>query len=335
MTRADQLNAFLRHSGHAKAQRIPLAGDASSRRYERLIDSDRSWILMDDPSDTPAPLKAFIRIANHLRALGLSAPNILDADLDHGFLLLEDLGDDVFARKVQQDRTEEDTLYLAAVDVLSPIQSAKRPDNIPQYGPAEMAKATDLAFQWYQHKPNPDLTAAATNAMALLQTLLEQDARPPVLSLRDFHAENLIWLPDREGNARVGLLDFQDAVATHPLYDLVSLTRDARRDVGADLARKCLIRFAENTGQAAEDLEQSAAILAVQRNLRILGIFARLSRLHNKPHYIDLVPRVWGMLQRDLEQPAFTPIREALLPLLPPPDHDLLEHLRTPCPMPS
>ncbi|WP_424943613.1 aminoglycoside phosphotransferase family protein [Aliiroseovarius crassostreae] len=335
MSRAENLTAFLARSGFADAKRVSLTGDASSRRYERLYQGAESWIVMDDPSEDRSGFFSFIRVADVLTRKDLSPPAIIAEDHTHGFLVLEDLGDAVFARDVERDASLENSLYFAATDLLMPLHDGPEPADVPAYGPVEMALATYLAFLWYQLEVKTELSDRAKTAINMLQSLLADEHVTPVLTLRDYHAENLIWLPDRQGHRRVGLLDFQDAVASHPLYDLISLTRDVRRDVSPELVIACLGRYAANTGQDIKMLEPSAALIAVQRNLRILGVFARLSRLYQKPQYVDLIPRVWRMLMEDLSNPALHPLRDVLVPLLPDPTPEFLNKLKVPCPTPS
>lgn len=335
MTRAKQKAAFLAVQGVATAQLRPLAGDASARRYDRLSHNGQSLVLMDDPSETSQPIRSFLSIATHLRNIGLSAPEVIAADIPNGFLLMEDLGDAIFAREVLCDPNLEEGLYCAATDVIHTLHNAPPPDGIAAYDARDMARATDLAFLWYQENPPTEISDQARAVMDLFHDLLRGIDTVPALSLRDYHAENLLWLPERHYEARVGLLDFQDAVVTHPIYDLVSLIRDARRDVSPGVAQSCLTRFAKAKGMSAEEAQFAAALIAVQRNLRILGIFARLSRQMGKPGYIDLIPRVWEMLVQDLQHPELSGLRDQLIPLLPRPTADFLNQLRVPCPTPS
>ncbi|WP_246534584.1 aminoglycoside phosphotransferase family protein [Aliiroseovarius lamellibrachiae] len=334
MMRAELIASFLGENGLAKASRTPLAGDASARRYERITQPPTRFILMDDATGNQAAILAFVSIAAHLRGLGLSAPEIFASDIPNGLILMEDLGDAVFAREVGRDPSVEIRLYSAAIDVFTPLHGAPAPTGIPTFDPCTMASATDVAFQWYRQDTGQSLGDGALSAMECLKTALEAVARPPVLSLRDYHAENLIWLPDRTGPARVGLLDFQDAVLTHPIYDLISLTRDARRDVSDQISQVLLSRYASHTQQDLADVTHAAAVVATQRNLRILGVFARLSKQMGKPGYITFIPRVWRMLQEDLTHPDLAPLKRTLNELLPPPDDHLLTCLRTPCPTP-
>ena len=335
MIRAELISAFLSKNGLGTATRSPLAGDASARRYERITKPSDRFILMDDASGNLPAINAFVSIATHLRGLGLSAPEIFAHDLPNGFVLMEDLGDAVFAREIAQDARRERPLYSAAIALFGPLHAAAPPPNTPAFDARIMANATDVAFQWYQNDVRDEIGLEARHAMEVLQSALQAVALPPVLALRDFHAENLIWLPERTGHARVGLLDFQDAVLTHPIYDLVSLIRDARRDVSPDVAQMLLSQYATLTRQNMDEVSHSAAVISIQRNLRILGVFARLSRQMDKPSYVDLIPRVWRMLQEDLNHPELQPLAENLRPLLPPPTDDFLDRLRMPCPMPS
>ncbi|MEP5757966.1 MAG: phosphotransferase [Litoreibacter sp.] len=309
------MQGFLTDVGWGAATATPLAGDASSRRYVRLKHQHQSAILMDAGPNSGEDLTRFAMIAHHLRGLSLSAPNVL-AQADDRFLLLEDLGDRVFASEILAAPRSEISLYQTALDALSIVQDNPPPQKLPPYGPSEMGAATDLAFIWYA----PDLQPHKAELTARLADLLKTHlAGPLVMCLRDFHAENLIWLPERNGAAQAGLLDFQDAVLCHPAYDIASLLIDARRDVSVE-ARENLISYAANkSGQTAQRLALQIALCSAQRNLRILGIFARLASRDNKPHYADLLPRVWSNFVSDLSNPILSPIRNELLKRLPSP----------------
>lgn len=307
--------AFLAAAGWAGAARLPLAGDASSRRYERLIRPDGVHaILMLTEAGSLGP---FLRIAAHLEALGLSTPQIFADDDDSGLMLLEDLGDGLFARQLEADPSRETEFYLAATDLLIALQAAPPPE-APDYG-AEAMVAAIAPLADYAAGAEP-LQAALAEAFAALPDW------QPVLALRDYHAENLFWLPERRGLARVGLIDFQDAVLSHPLYDLVSLSRDIRRNVAPETAAAMLARFGKARGEAPEALAQAAATVAVQRNLRILGIFARLIG-SGKPRYAQFLPAVWERLMEDLAHPALDTLRQTALAHLPPPEPDLIKRL--------
>jgi N-acetylmuramate 1-kinase len=322
-----QIGAFLRRAGWGTAQRRPLAGDASNRRYLRLFDdTGATAVLMDAPPDRGEDVRPFLTIARHLASIGLSAPAVLAEDARAGLLLLEDLGDGLFAR-LATDPALEATLYVAAAETLAALHALPPPEGLVRFTPDTMADLARLIFDWYASG-----TEGGEELVSLLKEALARTApAPTVLSLRDFHAENLLWLPDRAGPARVGLLDFQDAVIAHPAYDLVSLLHDARRDVHDATRAATIRRFLDLTGQDAAPFMAAAAALSAQRNLRILGVFARLAGRDGKTGYLRFLPRVWRNLHRDLEHPALSRLRAAALRLLPPPESFLNEAR---CPVP-
>lgn len=323
--------AFLARAGWGTARRAFLAGDASARRYERLWRGDETAVLMDAPPGMGEEIAPFVRIAEHLRALGLSAPARLAEAPDAGFLLLEDLGDDVFARVLERQPEREEELYRAAVDVLAVVQEHPAPDNLPDLGPADWAEAAALALDVYARAALGRAEGRAAFCAALGDCLSRYADGPRVMILRDYHAENLIWLPQRTGVRRVGVLDFQLAQMGQPVYDLVSLCQDARRDVAPATEAAMLAHFAERTGQAADRLGPAFAVIGAQRALRILGVFARLALEAGKPRYLALMPRVYAQLQRNLEHPALAPLVPLCARLVPPPTPDVLEGIARRC----
>ena len=318
---------FLNRAGWGDSTRAKLAGDASNRSYDRLTAHDGTpAVLMKAPADKGEDTRPFIRITNHLRAAGLSAPRILAEDVEHGFLLLEDLGDDLFARVLERQPDLEMTLYTAATDVLLDLHQHPLPEDLKPYGPI-MAEMGALAVKWYA-----DNAGAVAAFRAELVTVLSHLSRAkPVLIQRDYHAENLLWLPRRTGSARVGLLDYQDAMSGHPAYDLVSMLQDARRDVSPTVQDAMIRHYADAAGLDEPTFRADCAILGAQRNLRILGVFARLCLHYAKPHYVDLIPRVWNHLQVDLAHPILTDLRRAVDELLPPPTPERLATLKAAC----
>jgi len=317
---------FLSSAGWDTAERRLLAGDASARCYWRLVRGAERAVLMQAPPD--GSCAAFARIARHLSGLGLSAPAILAAELDAGLMLLEDFGDAVYAREISRDPALEMPLYAAATDMLLELHRSAPPKGLTQVDSATMSTLAGPALDFYVHL---GATAPAADHAALASQLawaLAPHDGPRVLSLRDFHAENLIWLPDRQGAARVGLLDFQDAVAAHPAYDMVSMLRDARRDVAPDVARAMTARYVAGAGIDPERFGAAMAANGAQRNLRILGIFARLSLSLGKPQYLELIPRVWQHLQADLAHPDLAQLRSFLAETLPEPGPAHLNRLR-------
>lgn len=327
------LSRLLASAGWHDATRKPLAGDASNRRYERLTARDgRTAVLMDADPARGEDVRPFTAIARHLSSLGLSAPAILAEDETHGFLLLEDLGDDLFARVAARDTAAEPELYAAAVDLLAELHRAAPPATLAAYDAPTMAGLACLPFEWYLPAVGPRAADADIAAFrAELETRLAEAAPPSVLILRDFHAENLLWLPERRGAARVGLLDFQDARRGHPAYDLVSLLEDARRDVPETLARDMIARYVTLAGADPVAFTRAYALVGAQRNLRIVGVFARLCVRDGKPGYLPMLPRVWGHLMRDLAHPDLATLRTMCLNLLPPPSTDLLDRIARQC----
>lgn len=325
--RAMAIAAFLEDAGWTGATRRVLAGDASNRRYDRLTASDGTRaVLMDAPSETGETITPFVTIARHLRAQGLSAPAIMAEDAAQGFLLLEDLGDSVFAQVIERDPGTETALYERAVDLLVLLHELPSPKGLSHYDPQALGEAVEMTGEWYGG--GSDLGARLGAEVRRLAEALAPET--DVLVLRDYHAENLIWMPDRRGIAAVGLLDFQDALIGHPAYDLMSLLRDIRRTVSPDLVPHLMTRYATATGQDAADFSQAAALMGAQRNLRILGIFARLCLRDGKPGYLQMIPQVWRQLQIDLTQPALTDLAD-LARVLPEPDTAMLDEMRTRC----
>lgn len=331
--RKADLAAFIARAGWGRAKRKSLAGDASNRRYDRLEQPDgMNAVLMDAPPSKGENVRPFIRIARYLTGIGLSAPRIFALDETNGFLLIEDLGDDLFARLLADDQTAEKRLYKAAIDVLIHLHRAP-PPALPAYDTATMAPLAALAFDWYQFGATGqvDAGAQADFTAAFSDLLTPLDAMPRVLVQRDYHAENLLWLPDRRGAARVGLLDFQDAMLGHPAYDLVSVLQDARRDVDPALEQRMITYFLDQTPQDADDFKTAYAVLGAQRNLRILGVFTRLCLRDGKAHYVDLIPRVWGHIQINLAHPALASVTDILHAALPDPTPEVLSRLTSKC----
>lgn len=324
---------FLQKAGWGDATRAALAGDASNRRYERLTGANgEKAVLMDAPPAKGEYTRPFCRIARHLSDLGLSAPKILAEDATHGFLLLEDLGDALFARVLEDAPHMETELYTAATDVLVNLHHHSAPDDLALYDPKIMAEMAALAWRWYLRGAGASYEEKARDFAAKFETILAEHASEcDVLIQRDYHAENLLWLPDRSGVARVGLLDFQDAMAGHRAYDLVSMLQDARRDVSPATEDAMIAHYTAATGLDPQAFRAAYHVLGAQRNLRILGVFARLSLHFGKPHYVDFIPRVWGLLLRDLAHPALAPLSDHVLEDLPEPTDTVLQRLKDQC----
>jgi aminoglycoside/choline kinase family phosphotransferase len=277
-------------------------------------------------------VRPFVAVAEHLAGLGFSAPQIYERDTEAGFLLIEDLGDALYARLLAAAPRQEAELYSAAVDLLADLAAPPLPGFLRPYAP-DLVPLACLSFDWYQRGATGAVSATARVefAEAFSEALARLPQRPDVLIQRDYHAENLIWLPERQGTARVGLLDFQDARSGHPVYDLVSLLEDARRDVGRETVAACRTGFRARSGLDAAEFDYACATIALQRNLRIVGVFARLSLHYGKPHYVDLIPRVWRAIESDLTHPDLAPVAAVLRPALPVPGAEILARLKALC----
>ena len=312
-TRKRALAAFLDECGWEDARLAPLAGDASFRRYYRLGSNGRRAVLMDAPPPQE-DVVPYVTVAQLLRRLGFSAPEVFAEDRTAGFLLIEDFGDDTYTRLLDRG-ADERALYTLAVDTLIELQRAVEaygsPD-LPAYDAERLLGEAALLVDWYAPAALGERLSDARRDeyLGLWRTVLPQAAlRDDTLVLRDYHVDNLMLLPDRTGVRGCGLLDFQDAVCGPPSYDLVSLLEDARRDVPADLRRRMTERYlAAFPALDRAAFLRSAAILAAQRNLKILGIFARLWKRDGKPGYLIHIPRIWRLLEQELTHPALEPI---------------------------
>ena len=291
---------------------------------------------MDAAPELGEDVRPFCLIADHLLSVGLSPPRILAQDLSAGLLLIEDLGDDLLARVIQSNKSQEIELYRAATDVLVTLHATPVPTGLETYSPDVMAERAGLAFTKYRAAATGEPAPQDFNRfLTLFEDILHRETRGrPVLILRDYHAENLLWLPDRPPPNNIGLLDFQDAMKGHPAYDLMSLLQDVRREVSPGVEAMMIDRYLTETGADPHLFRTAYAVLAAQRHLRVLGVFARLCTEYGKPHYLDLIPRVWNLLMGALEHPALAPVSEMIRQSLPKPDTEVLSNLRAQCPTP-
>ncbi|HEX8442531.1 MAG TPA: phosphotransferase [Allosphingosinicella sp.] len=309
MTPPANAPTFLAQHGWEGAEIQPLAGDASFRRYFRVLSEGRRAVLMDAPPPHEDP-RPFVAVAEWLAQAGLSAPRILARDLERGLLLLDDLGDSRLRETLDIAPEREIELYEIAVDLLvhlhrQPPMSGLRPHGLDQW-----LDEVSLFPDWYCPAVGLDVDGAGfRDAWTAVLRPVANDGRAPVTVLRDFHAENIMLVDGRAGVEHFGLLDFQDAVAGHAAYDLASVLEDARRDVTPSVERAMLKRYKEAAGEG-ERFEAAYWALAAQRNTRILGVFTRLWKRDNKPHYTNFQPRMWGLLERNLAHPALGPVRD-------------------------
>lgn len=314
--RAELLKVFLQNTRWQDCTSTALPADASARRYHRLHNATESVILMDAPPESGEDVKPFIEIATYLETIGISAPGILKADQDSGYLLLEDLGFDDIIKSLDTNPSCETLLYQAATDVLVHLRNQK-PPSLKSMTPSVGGGMVRIVGEHYvqSNHLSDDLSGAISEA-------LERHCGPPdILALRDFHAENLIWRPSKSGISRMGVLDFQDAFLAPDGYDLASLVRDARRDVSSECTAQTLRYFAKATSQSFSDVERAVSVLSVQRNLRILGVFGRLIRTKGKTKYINFLPRVWSHILADAQHPVLTRLHGIISKGIPEPTH--------------
>ena len=297
--------AFLNAHGWGGAAVRPLAGDASFRRYFRVERQGRTAVLMDAPPDKEDS-RPFLAIGKHLDALGFSAPQPLAVDLEQGLVLLEDFGDARVNPVLAADAGAEPDIYAAAVDILAELHRHP-PGDVPPYSKAEYLREARLFPDWYLPAVGLAEAPGYDDAWAPLWPALS--TLPPVLVLRDYHADNLMLL-DRPGLKRLGLLDYQDALAGHPAYDLASLLQDIRRTVSPALEAEMIDRYiAARSGLDAAAFRTAYAILAAQRNIKILGVFTRLYVRDGKPGYPGFHPRLWELVNANLGHPALAPVK--------------------------
>ncbi|MFL6932995.1 MAG: tRNA (adenosine(37)-N6)-threonylcarbamoyltransferase complex ATPase subunit type 1 TsaE [Xanthobacteraceae bacterium] len=343
-TRIERLTVirrFLEEAGFGTAERMPVQGDASTRAYERLALGERRAILMNAPHRPDGPplrgglpysrlvhlaedVKPFVAMARALRERGFSAPAVQAADLEAGLLILEDFGSEPVVAGDPPLAIEE--RYAAGVDLLVALHQLTLPEvlpvsprieyRLPRYDLDAFLIEAELLLDWYlpQHGAQPDAAAREEFAALWREALAAAVAAPATWVLRDYHSPNLLWLAQRQGIARVGLLDFQDALLGPPAYDVVSLLQDARVDVPESIEVGLLSRYikARRAHDRTFDLNkffQQYAVVGAQRATKILGIFSRLAKRDGKPQYLRHQPRIWRNLRRSLSHPELKPLK--------------------------
>ena len=300
--------AFLARAGWEHAAILPLAGDASFRRYFRVVDGARRAVLMDAPPPHEDP-RPFILVAEHLQSQGFATPHILARDLEQGLVLIEDFGDLRVKEHLEEAAADEVGVYTRAVDLLADLHRLPAASSLPPYDRAVYQREAGLLTEYYCPAIGLSVDGEGyARAWDAVLPIVEHSASPAVTVLRDYHAEN-IMLIDRPEARGLGLLDFQDALAGHPAYDLVSLLQDARRDVSPALETAMLDHY-RAVAAPPTDFDAAYAVLGAQRNAKIIGIFTRLWKRDGKPRYLSFLPRMWGLLERDLAHPALAPVAE-------------------------
>jgi aminoglycoside/choline kinase family phosphotransferase len=317
LTREQLKVNFISTNNLSAAQVKALPADASFRSYSRLTLDERSYLLMDAPPNHET-VQPFVDVAQYLLAIGLSAPQILAIDVENGFLLIEDFGNNVFAKIFAQrpnelDHLSENHIYEQAINALIWLQKADCPKFLPVYDETLLIQEVKLFTQWYlptiygqkiEERAEAEFIEIWQKLIPLTQILA------PVTVLRDYHAENLIWLDNRVGKNKVGIIDFQDAVIGSPIYDIVSLLEDARRDVPPAIATNIINYYLQHMPHISrKDFLACYAILGAKRNCKIIGFCARKAIRDNNATYLKLLPRVWGYLENDLKHPLLAPLK--------------------------
>ncbi len=322
MGRASEIQKFLMSNGWGAAVRTMLAGDAGNRRYERLADPVRGRaVLMDADPRMGEDIGPFLKIAKHLSDCSLSAPKIFAENRSLGLILMQDFGDSLLFNIAEESPSLELESYRIALAALDQLHQNSPPSGVGSYMAADMAEAAGTTLGWYC-----SAELAAKVNVELLHQLKELDWSSPVLVLRDYHAQNLIYRHEEAGLAKMGLLDFQDAQLGHPLYDAASLIHDARRTLNPAVATQLKKGLALKYGRS-DDFSHAFSTLSAQRNLRVLAVFARLCLRDGKPEYLDLMPRVWDNLWQDLKHPRLSELAK-LCRVLPKPSSTFQSHLR-------
>jgi aminoglycoside/choline kinase family phosphotransferase len=346
LQRSEALARLLEETGFAAAERTPLAGDASTRRYERLALPGRRAILMDAPrsaESAPCPLgatpaerrtmgwnatarlaasrvEAFVAVAAYLESIDLAPPEIYGADCEAGYAVIEDLGDSLYAQVIPQG-ADEIVLYEEAARVLAHVHRAEAPARLQgkagatwpllEYDALALEVNADLFVEWLPRVAEVQIDDAARAQWEKVRDGLIVKALgfPRAFTIRDYHAENLLWLPERSGLKRVGLLDFQDAVRGWRAWDFAMLLHDARRDVSPAASEAAIRAYLDASGASEAEFRRELAVLGAINAMRILGVFSRLAGRDGKQRYLTFMPREWGHLARTLAHPALADAR--------------------------
>jgi N-acetylmuramate 1-kinase len=345
----DTISRIMTQAGFAGAVRDPLAQDASTRSYERIHHEGRSAILMKAPpgnegSNPPCPpgadeetrkalgwnalsrlaasrVEAFVAVGDHLSAHGFSAPKVLAADASAGVAVIEDLGNDLYANVIAEGRADEVALYSVAGETLAALHAIAPPPSLPSpLGPwpildfdrIALRENANLFVEWTPKFLGSSSVGAAEMAQwsAIRDDLIDEIlTQPRAFTLRDYHAENVLWLPQRDGIARVGLLDFQDAVHGYRAWDFAMLLHDARRDVSPAAHSAAVRAYLDGTGASEADFARELAIQGAINALRILGIFSRLVGRDGKQRYREFMPREAGHLAAVMGHPRLKDLK--------------------------
>ena len=317
--RINQINDFLKSNKIETKNLIPIKNDASFRKYFRV---DKK-ILMDADPNFGEDVSSFININHLLTDFRLNVPEIYSIDKENGFLLLEDLGENIFSKILNSENEEQ--LYKQAIEVLAEIYKKNLEEFsnfsfLEKYSIEKLQDESQLFIEWYLKKyldiditdtDIQDFKEIISKIFNALNTNFEK------LVLRDYHVDNLILQNSKSGLKKVGILDFQDAVIGSSSYDLISIVEDVRRPISNDLKNKLIKYFIDLTGYEVNQLEKELAFYSVQRNLKILGIFSRLNLRDNKPRYILYNDNAWKYIESNLDNPTMINLKIWLRKILP------------------
>ncbi|NRB10706.1 MAG: phosphotransferase [Rickettsiaceae bacterium] len=295
------INSYFNNNDNLSLQQ--LKGDASVRKYFRIVTENKSYIVMDCPPGL-CKVEPFIKIAKHFSQIGISAPEIIHTDIKNGFIILEDFGDITIKQYIEQKNDKnfkQEFLYLI-IDLLIIIQNNDLPNDLKLYDNQALIKELDIFLSWYPQITGKILTDSEISEYKdIWQHILSlQEAMPKTLVFRDYHTENMMHLATRGGINQLGLLDFQDAVIGSPIYDLVSILEDARIEIERDLAINAIQYFANKKNLDYNQVLLNYHILGAQRNSRILGVFVKKSIGEGNDNYLKYIPLLLKYLEYDL-----------------------------------
>lgn len=300
-----EAQSFVEAAGWGDGLCQPVAGDMSSRRYFRLAKGRETCVLMV----ANAPMESFVSMTHWLAALDVSVPGILAEEAHLGLVLLEDFGDTSLKKALQDGTVTWDDIGEDCLSILLAARNAIAP-SLSCPSPAELVDWTCVADN---HYPGISAGGLVKFRQRLSELLVDASKTPATVSLRDFHTENIMWLPNRDGHRRLGLLDYQDAFLTHPAYDLMSMLTDARIWIPKDVRERLISLYIERSGDDGRLFRNAFAAFSAQRNLRILGIFSRAGK------HLKHLPRTYSYFCEALEYPVFDAVREETLAAIPSP----------------
>ena len=311
------LESFLNKNNIKPRELILMKGDASNRVYSRLYHKDKSMILMDDQD--PINLNKFLNVLDTFLKIKLSVPEVFYKDSDKGFALMEDFGEETYTNYINKN-LEHDLIYESAIDVLLRIQKEAVPKYLEYFSERRVVEEVSIFLDWavpfyFKDPINEKLKNNFIDCWSKFGKVIFSKSN--VITHFDYHIDNLIWLKDRHGLRRVGVLDFQDALIGPPVYDLVSLLQDARRDVDDDLQKKLMNKFLTHYKYSMDEFNFLYDCVGAQRNTRILGVFARLKLRDGKGSYLKHMNRVWGYLKKNLQNPQLRDLYNCYIDFFP------------------